>query len=98
LVFVGLRGHWDGPEGAGIQSCTILTTIPNELLLPVHHRLAVILPPKDDDPWLNSDVQDVEQLQPLLCPYPSEEMTAYPVSTRVNDPANDSPDCVNPLP
>ncbi len=34
--------------------------------------------------------QDLEQLQSLLRPYLTEAMVAYLVSTRVNNPANDS--------
>ena len=43
-------------------------------------------------------VRDVDHFQALLTPYPAEEMIAYPVSTRVNSPANDSPDLVESLP
>ena len=33
---------------------------------------------------------------PLLAPYPTELMEAYPVSTLVNSPANDSAECAKP--
>jgi putative SOS response-associated peptidase YedK len=36
-------------------------------------------------------------LQPLLRPFPSGEMTAYPVSTVVNNPKNDVEECVEAL-
>jgi putative SOS response-associated peptidase YedK len=95
--FAGLWEHWEGPEGPAIDSCTILTATPNELLRPLHHRMAVILPASAYALWLDPRVQEVERLQPLLCPYPAEEMMVYPVSTRVNNPANDSPDCIEPV-
>ncbi len=44
-----------------------------------------------------SEIQDPERLLPLLKPYPSEEMEAYPVSTKVNNPANDGPECIELL-
>ncbi len=59
--------------------------------------MAVILPPSGYVLWLDPTVQEVESLQSLLRPYPAEEMTAYPVSTRVNKAANDSPACIEPL-
>ena len=59
--------------------------------------MAVILPSSAYDLWLDPSTQEAERLQPLLQPYPSEEMTAYPVSTRVNNPANDHPECVEPI-
>ncbi len=97
FAFAGLWEHWAGGEGPAIDSCTILTTTPNDLLRPLHHRMAVILAPEDYDLWLDPAMQEVERPQPLLRPYPGEGMTAYPVSTRVNNPANDHPECVTPI-
>jgi putative SOS response-associated peptidase YedK len=97
FAFAGLWEHWEGPEGKVIDSCTILTATPNELLRPLHHRMAVILPSIEYDLWLDPGVQEVERLQPLLRPFPAEEMTAYPVSTVVNNPRNDTPSCIEPL-
>ena len=97
LAFAGLWEHWEGPEDTPIDSCTILTATPNMLLRPLHHRMAVILPASAYDRWLDPDVHEVERLQPLLHPYPAEEMTAYPVSTRVNNPAIDSPTLLEPV-
>ncbi len=98
FAFAGLWEHWEGPEGKAIDSCTILTATPNDLLRPLHHRMAVIMGPEDYDLWLDPAIQEAERLQPLLRSYPAEAMTAYPVSTRVNNPANDSPDLVESLP
>jgi len=39
----------------------------------------------------------VDPVQALLTPYPADQMVAYPVSTRVNNPAYDAPDLVEPL-
>ncbi len=98
FAFAGLWEHWDKGEGAAIDSCTILTTTPNDLLRSLHHRMAVILAPEAYDLWLDPAIQEVKRLQPLLRPYPAEAMTAYPVSTRVNNPVNDLPECIAPLP
>jgi putative SOS response-associated peptidase YedK len=59
--------------------------------------MAVILDPADYDLWLDPAIQEIERLQPLLRAYPAEAMTAYPVSTVVNSPANDTPECITPL-
>ncbi|OGC00520.1 MAG: hypothetical protein A3G35_13730 [candidate division NC10 bacterium RIFCSPLOWO2_12_FULL_66_18] len=96
FAFAGLREYWEGPEGPGIDSCTILTTTTNELVGALHDRMPVILAPQDYDLWLDPGIREAERLQSLLHAYPSEEMAAYPVSTRVNNPANDSPECVEP--
>ncbi len=97
FAFAGLWEHWEGPEGKAIDSCTILTTTPNDLLRPLHHRMAVILAPANYDLWLDPAIQEVDRLQPPLRPYPAEALTAYPVSTRVNNPSNDTPDFIEPM-
>jgi len=97
FAFAGLWEHWEGPDETAIDSCTLLTTEPNDLIRPVHSRMPVILSPKDYDLWLDPGVQKAELLQPLLRPYPSEGMLAYPISTWVNKPKNDSPRCIEPL-
>ncbi len=98
FAFAGLWERWVPPDGQPIDSCTIITTVANELIRPLHVRMPVILAPKDYDLWLDPSVGEIERLQPLLRPYPSDEMTAYPVSTLVNNPANDTSGCTAPLP
>ncbi len=97
FAFAGLWEHWENQDGQAIESCTILTTEPNDLLKPIHNRMPVILDPKDYDLWLDPDVRDAGKLCPLLGPYPPEDMTAYPVSLRVNNPSNDDPVCIERL-
>jgi hypothetical protein len=58
--------------------------------------MPVILQPKDYDLWLDPDVQDASLLEPLLRPYPSDEMEVYRVSRLVNDPRHEDPKCVEP--
>jgi len=37
-----------------VESFTIITTEPNELVRPVHNRMPVILSPKDEEQWLDA--------------------------------------------
>lgn len=94
FAFAGLWEHWKDSNGEEIDSCTILTTEANELMHPIHHRMPVILDHKNYELWLNPEVKQPELLQPLLCPYPTQEMQAYPVSKLVNKPSQDSADCI----
>lgn len=80
-----------------METCTILTTTPNSVLQPIHDPMPVILPPDAYTVWLDAAVRDVERVQALLTPYPADAMTAYAVSTMVNSPSNDSPECIAPL-
>lgn len=96
FAFAGLWEVWRDPDGSALQSCTILTTTPNELMAPIHNRMPVIVEPEDCDQWLHPEPNPELGLH-LLRPYPAEKMTAYPVSTIVNNPRNETPDCIRPI-
>jgi putative SOS response-associated peptidase YedK len=98
FAFAGLWERWkDQSTGETIESCTIITTEPNELMKSVHNRMPVILASKDYNLWLDPEVKESKLLQPLLNPYPAEEMTAFAVSQAVNKPSNDTPECLNSI-
>lgn len=96
-AFAGLWETWESEDGRKIHSTTIITTEANELVGEIHHRMPVLLAPESYVTWLDTSIQEPEELMPLLASYPSEQMEAYPVSTHVNKPANDDPDCVEPV-
>ena len=97
FAFAGLWESWrQAGEDASLQSCTIITCPPNEMLERIHHRMPVILAEEEYDVWLNPEEQAPAELNHLLQPYAPEEMTAYPVTRLVNQPKNDSPECILP--
>lgn len=86
-----LAGLWERWEYQGIikHTCTIVTTIGNELMAKIHNnpktsgpRMPVILPKELERDWLNPihDKADKELIQELIKPYDAEEMIAYPVA------------------
>jgi len=91
FAFAGLWEAWkDKPAGATLQTYTIVTTGPNELMERIHDRMPLIVPQQEYSRWLNSDLS-----QPpvdLLRPYPAEEMKAWKVSQRVGNVRNNAPD------
>lgn len=97
FAFAGLWEHWEPKEGGDeepIRSFTIIVTDANELLKPIHERMPVILAPEDYGRWLSGEPDDAEE---LLQPFPPGKLRVYPVSTRVNAPKNDDPECIEPL-
>jgi putative SOS response-associated peptidase YedK len=96
FALAGLWETWHAADGSVVDSCTILTTEPNELMEPIHNRMPVILEPPDYGLWLSPGSSPNVALH-LLRPYPAAKMAAYPVSTLVNNPRNDSPQCIEPL-
>ena len=97
FAFAGLWDTWNSPDGSQLNSATIITTEPNSLLATLHNRMPVILSPDAYTQWLDPAPQDPERLQPLLKPFPADQMAAHPVSTMVNSPANDQPELIQPL-
>jgi putative SOS response-associated peptidase YedK len=85
FAFAGLWESW-----RELESCTILTTGPNELASQLHDRMPVILDPEDYDAWLAGE-------QIPLVPFPADRMSARPVSTFVNNARNEGRECIAPL-
>jgi putative SOS response-associated peptidase YedK len=96
FAFAGLWDRWE-LAGESLESCTILTTEPNELTRPIHNRMPVILQPTDYDTWLDPDVNDPARLGRMLRPFPERQMAAHAVSTFVSRAGNEGPTCIEPL-
>ncbi len=97
FFFAGLWERWEKGPADPLETCAILTIAPNMVMEPIHHRMPVILQPKDYEIWLDCHIRDPQHLSPLLQPYPAEEMEAFPVSPLVNNPKNDHASCIQPL-
>ena len=96
FCFAGLWASW-GERDQRLESCTIITTEANELSAAVHHRMPAILDAADYGLWLDTAITDPSEVRALLRPYPSSRMALHPVSTRVNSPRNDEPECIQPI-
>ena len=94
FAFAGLWERWLRGEGDPLDTCTIITTTPNELVAGLHDRMPVILSSIHFAEWLEPQALAPGRLQKLLVPHAAADMEAYQVSTHVNKPANDDPDCV----
>jgi len=94
FALAGLWERWRDGQGAVVDSFTIVTTPPSELLAPIHDRMPAIILPADYDRWLARDRTDVAD---LLRPRADIALQAIPVSTRVNNTAHDDDSCVTPI-
>ena len=93
----GLWESWKSPEGINIYSCSVITTVPNELMTSIHDRMPVILKPEDEKDWLNPSINDPAFLQQYLKSFDSEQMEAFEVSTDVNSTKNNSPNLIQQI-
>ena len=94
FAFAGLWERWGKEDDESIESCTVITTQPSPLLADIHDRMPVILEPSDYEIWLDPEFENYDYLASMLRPCLDERLIAEPVSTHVNNPRNDSPQCV----
>jgi len=90
--FAGLWETWKNKDGEKIESCTIITGEPNELVAKIHDRMAVILPPEKFDAWLSGAAG-----KEILTPFPASKMRAYEVDLRVGNVRNNDAALLEPL-
>jgi len=96
LLLAGLWDRWRAPDGGVLESCSVITTGPNELMRPIHDRMPAILGPEQCDVWLDPVEQAPDRLAPLLRPLPAEQLMAGRVSQRVNSVVHDDEACLQP--
>jgi putative SOS response-associated peptidase YedK len=97
FAFAGLWDRWKDPSGSWVKTCSILTTTPNAVAAAVHDRMPVILDPDAYDLWLDPGMTNVDAASELLKPFDARRMRSYPVSTRINQVANDDEECSRPV-
>jgi putative SOS response-associated peptidase YedK len=72
FAFAGLWDRWKSPDGTILESCTILTTTPNELLRDVHDWMPAILHRNHQDIWLTAPPAERQRLRDLLVPFEAD--------------------------
>ena len=89
--FAGLWERWKPEGGEPIETFTIVTTEANAAIVPIHHRMPVILPREAEDQWLHGDPAEARK---LLTPY-SHEIALRAVSRHVSNVNNEGPECLD---
>ena len=97
FAFAGIWDAWkDNGNNELIYSFAIITTVANSLLQKIpHHRSPVILDRRDERTWLDTDAP-LTDITSMLKPYAGELMNAYPISTAIKNPRNDSKENIQP--
>jgi putative SOS response-associated peptidase YedK len=97
LALAGLWELWDPPEGGEpLATYTIITTVGNAFMQPLHDRMPVVLDESGRDAWLDP-ATPAAALQALLVPAPEDRLEAWPVSRRVNSPFNEDAELLAPV-
>lgn len=82
MAFAGL---WDIAtiDGGALLSCTLLTTVPNSVMLPIHDRMPIIVSEEDWPLWLGEQEPNPEDDARMLAGISPERMRAWQVSQKV---------------
>lgn len=98
FAIAGLWDRWEGPSHRELESVTLLTCEPDEVVGELHDRMPVVLPPERWDAWMDP-AGDADAIQGMLRPYRRNERAfeTHPVSKRVNRPDRNDPGLVEPV-
>jgi putative SOS response-associated peptidase YedK len=101
LAVAGLWAAWRDPaageDAPWLHSLTVITTVANATMEPIHDRMPVILPPSAWSEWLDPTNRDLSELRRLLAPAPDDLLVTVPVSTEVNNVRNKGPHLIDPV-
>jgi len=97
MALAGLWENWKSPARERMCTFAIITTTPNELRAQLHNRMPVVLKPAAWPVWLGEEPAEASALKELLRPFPSDEMTCWPVSARVGNVKNNDASLIEPM-
>jgi putative SOS response-associated peptidase YedK len=90
LNLAGLLGRWEGEAAT-----TILTTVPNADIAPLHNRMPVVLNDDDAATWVLEELS-LAQIAEFLKPCPAGWLRLAPASPLVNDVRNQGRELLDP--
>jgi putative SOS response-associated peptidase YedK len=97
MAMAGLWELWRPNEAdEWLRTCAIVTTVANDIVASVHHRMPVLLDAADWATWLEPHEREIDHVLPLLVPADNRTMEGYQVSERVNSVRNNGPELLEP--
>ncbi|MFD9739349.1 SOS response-associated peptidase [Umezawaea sp. NPDC059074] len=105
LAFAGLYELWPDPDlleddpARWLWTWTIITTSAPDTLGHIHDRSPLLVPPGDlRDAWLDPTLAEPDDVQALINSMPQPPLEPHEVSTAVNNPRNNGPELLTPVP
>ncbi len=93
LVFAGIWQDWE-KDGVAHRTCAIVTTGANETMSQIHHRMPVILDPKDWSMWLGEEGKGAALLMQAA---PEDLLQFHRVDPKVNSNRAAGPELIEPF-
>lgn len=97
-AFAGIYSIWKSSSGRDVYSCAMLTTEANALVQPVDDRMPVLVGPEHYERWLSKNPLDENDFEKIMNSYSLTELAVNRVSEDVNNPENNSPELIQPIP
>lgn len=103
-AFAGIYAFWRAKDAdpedpaAWLSTYAIITTEAEPGLDAIHDRMPFVMPRDRWEEWLDPAQQDADAVRALLTPPEPGRFEVYPVSTLVNNVANNGPELLEPLP
>lgn len=95
FAFGGIMTRWKpGPDLQPIHTFSILTAEPHEVVRPVHHRMPLLVPREDYEPWLDAETAWEPLLASALRESHSARLLHYEASTYGNSTKVEGPACI----
>jgi putative SOS response-associated peptidase YedK len=95
MLVAGIWDGWRAADGSVLRSFALITTTANATLAPIHHRMPVVIAAGAIDTWLGGEP---DAAAALMRPAPDDMLSAWPVSSAVNDVRRDGPELLQPRP
>ncbi|MEI6862434.1 MAG: SOS response-associated peptidase [Verrucomicrobiota bacterium] len=95
FCLVGLWETWSAPDGTALETCAVVTTAPNQLMAPIHHRMPAMLAEENLAVWLDP-ASPLSALAVLFRPPDDTTLIAQRISSRVSNVRHDDPACLAP--
>ncbi|MEE8206594.1 MAG: SOS response-associated peptidase [Nitrospinaceae bacterium] len=96
LLMAGLWDTWKDAGAGLLHSYTIITKKSDQAIASLHHRMPVIIPHDAAGTWIQTAKHSSYNALKLLGTA-TVALDAFAVSTAVNSPAYNKPDCIRPL-
>jgi putative SOS response-associated peptidase YedK len=101
LLLAGLYEYWHDPatpeDAPWVQTCTVITTTPNEDLDEIHDRMPVVIEIADVAEWLDPGESGPAQRMHLMSPAPVGTLQHHGVNPAVGSVRNDGPELIEPV-
>lgn len=97
LAVAAIWDRWQSEEGEVIESCCLITTNANKLMMPIHHRMPALLNKNDLPLWMDNTQCNKPELLKLLNPYSNDGLECYPVTTKMNNSRFNDHQAIEPL-